>query len=86
MLEHCPACGLAFEREQGYFLGAMCGSYPASILPVLALILLTWRLSGQPFDWSIGAAFFAYLPCAGGGAFRARGVDVCGSEVRPAVA
>lgn len=27
----CPQCGLSFEREQGYFLGAMYFSYALSI-------------------------------------------------------
>jgi len=64
MLDNCPVCGLKFEREQGYFLGAMYVSYALSIPPVLLLILLIWKLSGWPFDVSIGAAFIAYLPCA----------------------
>jgi hypothetical protein len=64
MLDNCPVCGLRFEREQGYFLGAMYVSYGLSIPPVLLLILLIWKLSGWPLDWSIGAAFVAYLPFA----------------------
>ena len=64
MWDSCPVCGLQFEREQGYFLGAMYVSYGLSIPPVLLLILLIWKLSGWPLDWSIGAAFVVYLPCA----------------------
>jgi hypothetical protein len=64
MRENCPICRLKFEREQGYFLGAMYVSYGLSIPPVLLLILLIWKLSGWPFDWSIAAAFVAYLPLA----------------------
>ena len=62
MLDNCPVCGLKYEREPGYFLGAMYVSYLVSIPPVLVLILLIWKLSGWPYDWSIGAAFVAYLP------------------------
>ncbi len=62
MVDNCPVCGLRFEREQGYFLGAMYVSYLLSIPPVLLLIVLIWRLSGWPFDWAIAAAFVAYLP------------------------
>lgn len=62
MLDNCPVCGLKFEREQGYFLGAMYVSYGLSIPPVLVLILLIRMLSGWPYDVSIGAAFVAYLP------------------------
>lgn len=60
----CPVCGLRFEREPGYFLGAMYVSYGLSIAPVLVLFLLIWRFSGWPYDVSIGAAFFAYVPLA----------------------
>ena len=31
MHERCPACGLKFEREPGYFLGAMYVSYGLGI-------------------------------------------------------
>jgi hypothetical protein len=64
MFEACPVCGLKFEREQGYFLGAMYLSYGFSIPPVLLLILLIRALTGWPYDVSIGAAFVAYLPFA----------------------
>lgn len=40
MFDNCPVCGLKFEREQGYFLGAMYVSYLVSIPPVLLLVLL----------------------------------------------
>jgi hypothetical protein len=63
MWERCAVCGLQFEREPGYFLGAMYVSYALSIPPVLLLVLLIWKLSGWPFDWSLAAAFVAYLPC-----------------------
>jgi len=62
MLECCPVCGLRFEREQGYFLGAMYVSYGLSIPIVLLLIVLIWRLTGCSLDWAIGAAFVAFLP------------------------
>ncbi|MGO4884795.1 MAG: DUF983 domain-containing protein [Bryobacteraceae bacterium] len=62
MLDRCAVCGLKFEREPGYFLGAMYISYGLSIAPVLLLVLLIWRLSGWSYDWSVAAAFVAYLP------------------------
>jgi hypothetical protein len=61
-LDNCPVCGLKYEREQGYFLGAMYVSYGFSIPPVLLLILLIRMISGWPYDVSIGVAFVAYLP------------------------
>jgi len=62
MWEACPVCGLRFEREPGYFLGAMYVSYALSLPPVLLLVYAIWKLSGWPFDWSLAAAFVAFLP------------------------
>lgn len=64
MFDSCGVCGLKYEREPGYFLGAMYVSYGLSIPPVLLLILAIWKLSGWAYDVSIGAAFLAYLPFA----------------------
>jgi len=63
MNECCPRCGLRFEREPGYFLGAMYFSYALSI-PILGLLILAehlllpdWRI-----DVVIGLAALAYVP------------------------
>ena len=37
MHECCPNCGLKFEREQGYFLGAMYISYGLALITIVAL-------------------------------------------------
>jgi hypothetical protein len=57
-----PVCDLKFDREQGYFLGAMYVSYLLSIPPVLALVFLLWRLAGWSFGAAVFGAFVAYLP------------------------
>ena len=62
MHEKCPVCGLKYEREPGYFLGAMYFSYTLAILPVLAIVLLLWRWTGWPFDTVMLCAFLAHLP------------------------
>ncbi|HTS65189.1 MAG TPA: DUF983 domain-containing protein [Candidatus Acidoferrales bacterium] len=62
MYERCPECGLKFEREPGYFLGAMYVSYLVSIPPVLALMLVFWRVLAWRFDLAVVGAFVAYLP------------------------
>ena len=42
----CPVCGLRFEREPGYWTGAMVASYALGI-PVLALIVIAvWLATG----------------------------------------
>src|SRR5262249_5342040 len=46
MYERCSICQLHYEREPGYFLGAMYISY-ALALPIVALIAgLVWALTG----------------------------------------
>jgi len=62
--ERCPYCGMKFEREQGYFVGAMYISYGLSIPPCLVILLLLWRITGWPFDTVVLATFVAYLPLA----------------------
>jgi uncharacterized protein (DUF983 family) len=46
----CPACGLRFLREAGYFLGAMYVSYLLGVLTVLPVavilaVVLEWHLA-----------------------------------------
>jgi uncharacterized protein (DUF983 family) len=62
MHQRCPVCGLKFEREPGYFLGALYFSYALSLPPGLVLILLIWRITNWPFDLVMLAAVVAYLP------------------------
>ena len=46
MNEPCPVFGLRFERESGYWTGAMVASYALGI-PVLALLVLAvWLATG----------------------------------------
>jgi len=48
MHEACPVCGLVFEREPGFFVGAMYVSYALAIpvylalAGVLRLVLRSW--------------------------------------------
>jgi hypothetical protein len=36
----CPVCGLKFEREPGYFLGAMYFSYTLAVITIGILMIL----------------------------------------------
>ena len=49
MHERCLACGLKFEREAGYFLGAMYIGYGLALLIIAIFSVLLWSL----FRWSI---------------------------------
>jgi len=53
MASHCSVCNLEFEREPGYFLGAMYFSYGLAIVtgtPTLLLMLLM----GASNVWILG--------------------------------
>jgi uncharacterized protein (DUF983 family) len=42
MHEYCPVCGLKFEREEGYFLGAMYISYGLALFTIVILAVVLW--------------------------------------------
>ncbi len=62
MHERCPVCNLKFEREQGYFVGAMYVSYMLAIPPYLALVAGLWLLAGWRYQLALLGAVVAYLP------------------------
>ena len=47
MNERCPQCGLTFEREPGYFTGAMYASYLLALPLVFAIFLILWAFSSK---------------------------------------
>jgi uncharacterized protein (DUF983 family) len=64
MQECCPNCGLKFEREQGYFLGAMYISYGLALITIVTIGLLLWAAT----TWSLQKitlwAILLFLPLA----------------------
>jgi uncharacterized protein (DUF983 family) len=63
MNDPCPVCGLVFEREGGYFLGAMYFSYALAILILVPLFyLFQWLLPGWPGILVASVAVLPYLP------------------------
>ena len=62
--ERCPACGLKFEREQGYFLGAMYCSYGIGVVAISLLAVIVWALFGWDLPASVAAGFLLFLPAA----------------------
>ena len=64
MHERCPVCGLKFERESGYFLGAMYISYALGIGTVAALSVLVWEVMRWPLLKSVAAGIVILLPFA----------------------
>ncbi|HEV8664016.1 MAG TPA: DUF983 domain-containing protein [Candidatus Methylomirabilis sp.] len=48
MHEECLVCALPFEREQGYFVGAIYVNYAATAVLVVAAFVLLQRFPGIP--------------------------------------
>jgi uncharacterized protein (DUF983 family) len=62
MRETCAVCGLKFEREEGYFLGAMYISYGMALVAITALSLIVWKFSDLSFDRIVFWGFILFLP------------------------
>ena len=59
MNARCPGCGLVFEREPGYFTGAMVVSYTLAVAVYLALVAILWSL--WPLELALVAAGLLFL-------------------------
>jgi hypothetical protein len=62
MHERCPVCHLKYEREEGYFIGAMYVSYGMAIPPYLAIVSALWLLARWRYELALLGAVFVYLP------------------------
>ena len=65
MNERCPSCGLVFEREPGYFTGAMVLAYALGVPLLGALTLGAWLGLGLPLLAAVILAdlvFVAFVP------------------------
>jgi len=64
MHERCPVCELKFEREQGYFLGAMYISYGVALVMITAIAALLWRTTRWPITRVTVWAIVLFVPLA----------------------
>jgi hypothetical protein len=64
MHECCPVCGLKFEREAGYFLGAMYISYGLALFTIVGLSLLLWICTNWSLQKTIVWALLLFVPLA----------------------
>jgi uncharacterized protein (DUF983 family) len=64
MHDHCPVCDLAFDREPGYFLGAMYVSYGLGIVIVALIAALLWSITGWWITKDTIWAVVLFLPFA----------------------
>ena len=64
MNDRCPSCGLHFNREQGYFLGAMYISYSLGVALIFIFGAIAWMLSGWGLVKVAVWAVLLFLPLA----------------------
>lgn len=62
MNERCPVCGLKFEREEGYFLGAMALSYSFSVVIILTFTFILWIFTRWSLGKTVIVAVLFFLP------------------------
>lgn len=64
MNETCPACGVKFEREPGYFVGAMYVSYAIAVPIIAALTAALWYgvVPSWPLQGVVLLAAVFFLP------------------------
>lgn len=66
MHARCPGCHLKFEREQGYFVGAIYINYAATVAIAVPGYLVLDNFTGLSLSWQLGlwipfAIFFPLL-------------------------
>ena len=64
MHERCPVCDLKFDREPGYFLGAMYVSYGMALVIVTIFAALLWLVTGWWITKVTIWAVVLFLPLA----------------------
>jgi uncharacterized protein (DUF983 family) len=64
MHDRCPVCDLRFDREPGYFLGAMYVSYGIGIVIVALVAALLWYITGWWITKDTIWAVVLFLPLA----------------------
>lgn len=62
MYERCLDCDLKFEREPGYFLGAMYISYGIGVSMIALIALVLWETTSWEIVKIIGWASILFLP------------------------
>ena len=65
MHDRCPNCGLHFNREPGYFLGAMYISYGLGLALICAFAAVIWSVTHWRVDkvalWGV-LLFLPFVP------------------------
>ena len=64
MCELCAICGLKFQREEGYFLGAMYISFGLALVVIALIAILLWAITGWWITKAMIWAVLIFLPLA----------------------
>ena len=64
MYERCPVCDLKFEREQGYFLGAMYISYGLALVTISVIAVALWLGLKWSLQKTVVWAVIVFIPFA----------------------
>jgi len=64
MHQRCPVCDLKFQREEGYFLGAMYISFGLALAVIAVIALLLWVATGWWITKDTIWAVVLFLPLA----------------------
>jgi hypothetical protein len=72
MSPRCSVCGLKFQREEGYFLGAMYISFGLALVIIALIALLLWTVTGWWITKAVIWAVVLFLPLAPGISLFAR--------------
>jgi hypothetical protein len=62
MHDCCPHCALRFNREPGYFLGAMYISYGIALVLIVALGVVLWTITRWRLDKVAIVSMLLFLP------------------------
>ena len=62
MNERCAICDLKFEREEGYFLGAMYISYGFALVVITVFSVVVWLVTRASIERVVLIAFLLFLP------------------------
>jgi uncharacterized protein (DUF983 family) len=64
MSERCSVCDLKFQREEGYFLGAMYISFGLALAIITLIAALLWAITGWWITKDVIWAVVLFLPLA----------------------
>ena len=64
MHERCPVCDLKFEREEGYFLGAMYISYGIGVVVICLFAAACWVLTKSSLQKAVLWGVLLFIPFA----------------------